>query len=85
MKDITIIKDFLAERNPFSSGEDLMNIVNGMHATPEVNADRCHEVGLKILASMNDKNPANHVFRRSDQVVTLASRNCESKRRLCAY
>ena len=38
-KDMTTIKDFLKERNLFNVPEDLANIVNGMHANPDMNVD----------------------------------------------
>ena len=73
--DLSTIKTFLEERNPFKVSEDLVNIVTGMHANLDMNVDNSKAIGISILQGMQEKSPANHVFRRKEQAVTLASRN----------
>ena len=75
LKDRQIFKEFLVARNPFSASEDLVNILNGMHAGTDVNVERSKDIGFSILKKMNDKSPGEFTFRKKEQAVTLASKN----------
>ena len=60
--DLSMIKTFLEERNPFKVSEDLVNIVTGMHENLDMNVENSKAIGIFILQSMQEKSPANHVF-----------------------
>lgn len=75
MKDTETILCALEDRNPFSPDSDLRNIMNGVTADPAVNVDKAKECGKKILTSMTGKSAESFVFRKSDQVITLASKS----------
>ena len=64
MKDMKILWDYLPERNPFAAGNDLINIWNGQHAHPNVNADNALVIGQKILDSTNGKSPEQYAFKK---------------------
>ena len=41
--------------------EELVNIVNGMHANSDMNVDESKEIGVRIVKEMHEKSPASHV------------------------
>ena len=79
MKDTVImtILRALATHNPFSLDTDghLRNIMNGVNADSNVNADTTKIVGEKILSSMNGTLATDYSFKRSAQAVTMASKS----------
>ena len=77
MKDTVTILRALATHNPFSLDTDsnLKNIMNGVNADSNVNADTAKIVGEKILSSMNGTLATDYSFKRSAQAVTMASKS----------
>ena len=74
MKDTVTILSGLATHNPFSLDGDsnLRNIMNGVNADNNVNADTAKSVGEKILSSMNGTIVTDYSFKRSTQAITMA-------------
>ena len=77
MKDTVTILRALAAHNPFSldTDDNLRNIMNGVNAHSNANADTAKSVGEKILSSMNGKLATDYSFKRSAQAVTMASKS----------
>ena len=77
MKDTVAILRALAAHNPFSldTNNNLRNIMNGVNADSNVNAETAKSVGEKILSSMNGKLATEYSFKRSAQAVTMASKS----------
>ena len=77
MKDTVTILSGLATHNPFSLDGDsnLRNIMNGVNADNNVNADTAKSVGEKILSSMNGTLVTDYSFKRSAQAITMASKS----------
>ena len=73
--DTRTVAQYLKERNPFECEGILCNVATGVHAHTTVNVDIAKVVGTKILDKMEGKTPAEFSFKRSDQVVTLGSKN----------
>ena len=73
MKDTRSLLFSLAERNPFTPHQDLMNIMNGVHADSSVNVENAKEIGQTILESMTGKSAVQFKFKRSNQVITLST------------
>ena len=63
----------LAEGNPFTPHQDLMNIMNGVHADSSVNVKNAKEIGQTILESMTGKSVVELKIKRSNQVITLGT------------
>ena len=55
MKDTWTLLRAMAERNPFITRTDLINIMTGVHAESSVNVKKAREVGQSILNSMTGK------------------------------
>ena len=60
MKDTRTLLVALAERNPFATQTDLINIMTGVHAESSVNVEKAREVGQSILDSMTGKPAAEY-------------------------
>ena len=77
MKDTITVLRALAAVNPFAPDcdDNLKNIMNGVNADSNVNADLAKSVGEKILSSMNAKCAADYSFKRDAQSVTMASKS----------
>ena len=77
MKDTVTILSGLATHNPFSLDGDnnLRNIMNGVNADNNVNADTAKSVGGKFLLSMNGTLVTDYSFKRSAQAITMASKS----------
>lgn len=71
-KDMDELKNYLQNRNPFTSDPSLRNIASWMTADKSVNVDRAKDVGLNILHKMEGENVAQCTFRRNDRAVTLS-------------
>ena len=70
--DIQKVIDFLEQRNPFHSDTSLRNIASGVHAHWSVDVDKAVTVGNTILAGMTGYTPAEYVFKKTNQAITLA-------------
>lgn len=75
MKDTITVLTTLYQQNPFSSGPDLRNIMNGLNSSKSVNVDDAKAIGEKILSSMTGQPVEDCSFKRSDQAVTFASKS----------
>ena len=60
MKDTWTLLLASAERNPFTTHTDLINIMTGVHAESSVNVEMAREVGQSILDSMTGKSVPSH-------------------------
>lgn len=74
-KDIVSMLRFLKDRDPFGELPSLRNIETGVTADSKVNLDSAIEVGEKIIESMSGQSISTYSFKRSQQVVTLNSKN----------
>eukprot|EP00794_Sanderia_malayensis_P001612 gene1612-1783_t len=74
MKDTKKLLLALSDKNPFSPSQGLKNIVTGVHAGCCVNVDSARIFGDEILQSMTGKSATEFLFKRSSQIVTLASK-----------
>ena len=54
-KEIHTILSFLNDNSPFTSDNNLSNIVTGVHAHAMVNLDRANAAGSVILDDMKEK------------------------------
>ena len=71
-RDITVIGEFLRDRNPFSLDDcSLRNIETGATADTRVNADEANGIGERILQKMANQLVMEYTFKRKDQVVPL--------------
>ena len=59
LKDTKLILSFRTERNSFSDGPALRNIVTGVTASDTVNAKKNNELGLQV-----DKNLVEHSLKK---------------------
>ena len=75
MKDSITVLTALDQRNPFTSGPDLKNIMNGLNASKSVNVDDAKVLGETILTSMTGKLVEDYSFKRGAQAVTFASKS----------
>ena len=75
MKDTKMLLNALADQNPFTAQQGLRNIMNGVHANDTVNVDDAKDIGQGILMSMTGKFVTEFAFKRSNQVVTLATKS----------
>lgn len=76
--DMETSLDFLPalyQRNPFTSGPNLSNVMNGVNADNSVNVDNAKVIGEKILTSMTGKPVGEYSFKKNAQAVTLASKS----------
>ena len=73
-KDTHKILSYFQERDPFTTNPVLHSISTGAHAHSTVNVDKARSVGIKILSSMEGATPADYTFKRSNQVVTMATK-----------
>lgn len=76
--DIRKIIAFLEDRNPFSPDQTLRNISTGLTAESTVDVDSSRENGMKIVNRMAGLSVAEHTFKRSEQSITLATKNSKS-------
>ena len=65
----------LAERNPFTTRTDLINIMTGVRAESSVNVEKASEVGQSILDSMAGKAAAEYSFTKSNQAITFSAKS----------
>ena len=75
MKDTRTLLLALAERNPFTTDTDLINIMTGVHAERSVNVEKAREVGQSILDSMTGKAGAEYSFTKSNQALTFVAKS----------
>ena len=75
MKDTQTRLLALAERNPFTTHTDLINIMTGVHAGSSVNVENAREVGQSILDSMTGKAAAEYSFTMSNQAITFSAKS----------
>lgn len=66
---------FVKERDPSGEFPSLRNIETGVTADSKVNVDSAKEVGERIIESMSGQSISTYSFKRSQQVVTLNSKN----------
>lgn len=71
MKDTRTLLLVLAERNPFTTHTDLINIMTGVHVKSCVNVEKAREVGETILDSITGKAAADYSFTKSNQVIQV--------------
>lgn len=64
-KDTLVILTTFEDRDPFSAGPNLRNIMTGVNADNAVNVDRARAIGEKILSSMTGKSATDYTFKRS--------------------
>ncbi len=76
---LTVLLQYLQERNPFSSDSSLRSIATGVHAHPTVNVDKAVAIGDMILTSMNGTTPAEYTFKKRNQAVTLGLKSSSVK------
>ena len=75
MKDTRTLLLALAERNPFTTHTDLINIMTGVHAESSVNVEKAREVRQSILDSMTGKAAAEYSFTKSNQAITFSAKS----------
>ena len=75
MKDTRTLLLALAERNPFTTQTDLINIMTGVHAESSVTVEKAREVGQSILDSMTGKPAAEYSFTKSNQAITFSAKS----------
>ena len=75
MKDTWTLLLALAERNPFTTHTDLINILTGVHAESSVIVEKAREVGQSILDSMTGKAAAEYSFTKSNQAITFSAKS----------
>ena len=75
MKDTRTLLLALAERNPFTTHTDLINIMTDVHAESSVNVEKAREVGQSILDSMTGKAAAEYSFTKSNQAITFSAKS----------
>ena len=75
MKDTRTLLLALAERNPFTTHTDLINIMTGVHAESSVNVEKAREVGQSILDSMTGKAAAEYSFTKSNEAITFSAKS----------
>lgn len=73
MKDTRTLFLALAERNPFTTHTDLINIMTGGHA--ESSVVKAREVEQSILDSMIGKSAAEYSFTKSNQAITFSAKS----------
>ena len=78
-KDTLTVLQYLQEWNPFSLDSSLQSISTGVHAHPTVNVDEAVAVGNMILTQMNGTTPAEYIFQKKNQVVTLGLKSSSVK------
>ena len=74
-KDTSTVVQFLKARNAFECNGNLCNIASGVHAHESVNVDSSKSLEVKFSEKMEGATPAHFSFKRSDQAITLASKN----------
>ena len=62
--DVVKLLSFLEKRNPFSSGKELRNIVNGITALGNVNVENCRDIGEFIMGTMYNQSIDDYVYKR---------------------
>ena len=73
MKDTRTLLRALAERNPFTTHTDLINIMTGVHAESSVNMEKARDVGQSILNSMTGKPAAEYSFTKTNKAIIAFS------------
>lgn len=74
-KDFVSIMRFVKERYLFGELPSLRNIETGVTTDSKVNVDSAKEVGERIIESMSGQSFPTYSFKRSQQVVTVNSKN----------
>ena len=69
--DVNKLDIFIQDKDIFGNHHNLQNLVNGVVATENVNAEKAEDVGCKILEGMQGKQVMNYTFRKKDQAVTM--------------
>ena len=62
---------FLEKRNPFSSGKELRNIVNGITALGNVNVEHYRDIGEFIMETMYNQSIDDYVYKGKKQAVLI--------------
>ena len=62
----------IAERIPFTTYKDLINIVTGVHADSSVNVEKVRKLGHSILDSMTGKSTAEYSF---NHAITFSAKS----------
>ena len=73
-KDTQTVLLFLQKSNPFIADPSLRNICTGVHGQSSVNVETAKAIGTAILTSMEDKTVMEYTFKKTNQVVTLATK-----------
>ena len=73
-KDTQTVLLFLQKSNPFIADPSLRNICTGVHGQSSVNVETAKAIGTAILTSMEDKTVIEYTFKKTNQVVTLATK-----------
>ena len=69
--DVVKLLSFLEKRNPFSSGKELRNIVNGITALRNVNVENCRDIGEFIMETMYNQSIDDYVYKGKKQAVSI--------------
>lgn len=72
-EDVKRLREYLLEKNPFLSDTSLRSIATGMTGDAETNADNAKQIGQDILRRMEGSRVVDHVFKKCNQIKTLAS------------
>ena len=70
-EDVNKLVTFLHDNSPFGKDQNLWNIVNGVVAAENVNAEKAEDIGYKILEGMVGKQIVNYAFKEKEQSVTM--------------
>ena len=73
-KDTKTVAAFFKDRDPFSYGNVLCNIANGVNAHPSTNVENAKSIGTDIVNKREDVKVTEYTFKRKDQAVTLATK-----------
>ncbi|KAK7474940.1 hypothetical protein BaRGS_00033827 [Batillaria attramentaria] len=72
-KDTVKVIQFLFDKKPFQTDDELRSIVTGQAAQSSVNVENAKKIGQKILEEMTDKPVADLTFQKSSQAVTMGT------------
>ena len=73
-KDTKTVAVFFKDRDPYSYGNVLCNIANGVNAHPSTNVENAKLIGSEIVKKMEGVKVAEYSFKRKDQAITLATK-----------
>ena len=75
MADTLEVLEYLSPISPFGGNSTLHSIASGITADATVNCDCAQQVDGKVLEGMVGKTPAQHTFKKKDQVCPLCNSN----------